>query len=47
MKDVTICQDVRMSEYKTQYLDDSEDPPDVGFSSEDEATGMGEVLGVA
>ena len=36
-----------MSAYKPRYLDDSEDPPDVGLSSEDEATGMEEVIGVA
>ena len=47
VKDVTICQDVHMSEYRVQYPDDSEDPPDVGLSSEDEATGMKEILGVA
>ena len=47
VKDVTICQDVHMSAYKLRYLDDSEDPPDVGLSSEDEATGMEEVIGVA
>ena len=36
-----------MSEYKVRYPDDSEDPPDVGLSSEDEASGMKETLGVA
>ena len=36
-----------MSAYKLRYLDDSEGPPDVGLSSEDEATGMEEVMGVA
>ena len=36
-----------MSEYKLRYPDDSEDPPDVGLSSEDKATGMKEILGVA
>ena len=36
-----------MLEYKVRYPDDSEDPPDVGLSSEDEATGMKEILGVA
>ena len=47
VKDVTICWDVRMSAYKLRYLDNSEDPPDVGLSSEDEVTGMEEVIGVA
>ena len=47
VKDVTICQNVCMLEYKVQYPDDLEDPPDVGLSSEDEAKGMKEILGVA
>ena len=47
VKDVTVCQDVHMSEYKVRHPDDSEDPPDVGLSSEDEASGMKETLGVA
>ena len=47
MKDVTICHDVQMSEYKERYPDDSEDPPDVGLSSEDEAMGMEEIVGIA
>ena len=36
-----------MSAYKLRYLDDSEDSPDVGLSSEDEATGMEEIIGIA
>ena len=47
VKDVTICRDVRMSAYKLRYLNNSEDPPDVGLSSEDEATGMEEITGIA
>ena len=47
VKDVTVCQDVRMSEYKVRHPDDSEDPQDVGLSSEDKATGMEEVTGIA
>ena len=47
VKDVTVCQDIRMSEYKVRHPDDSEDPQDVGLSSRDEATGMEEVIGVA
>ena len=47
VKDVTICHDVHMSEYKERYPDDSEDPPDVGVSSEDEAMGMEEIVGIA
>ena len=41
-----VCLDVRMSEYKERYPDDSEDPPDVGLSSEDEAMGMEEIVGI-
>ena len=47
VKDVTICQDVCMLEYKVRYPNNSEDPPDVGLSSEDQAMGMKEILGVA
>ena len=47
VKDVTVCQDIRMSEYKVRHPDDFEDPQDVGLFSEDEATGMEEVTGVA
>ena len=47
VKDVTVCQDICMSEYKARHPDDSEDPQDVGLSSKDEATGMEEVTGVA
>ena len=36
-----------MSEYKVRYPDDSEDSLDLGISSEDEASGMKETLGVA
>ena len=47
VKDVTVCLDVQMSEYKERYPDDSEDPPDVGLSSKDEAMGIEEVVGIA
>ena len=46
-KDVTVCLDVQMSEYKERYPDDSEDPPDVGLSSEDDAMGMEEIVAIA
>ena len=36
-----------MSVYKQHHLDDTEDPQDVGLSSEDEITGMVEQLGVS
>ena len=47
MKDVTICTDVVMSEYKSRHPDDTDDPQDVGLSSDDEATGMKEQVGMA
>ena len=47
MKDVTVCIEVVMSEYKSRYLDDTDEPQDVGLSSDDEATGMEEQVGVA
>ena len=37
-----MCTDVAMSEYKSRYLDNTDDPQDVGLSSDDEATGMKE-----
>ena len=39
--------DVRMSEYKERYPNDLKDPPDVGLSSEDEAMGVEEIVGIA
>ena len=36
-----------MSEYKGRYPDDTDEPQDVGLSSDDEATGMKEQVGVA
>ena len=47
MKDVNVCTDVVVSEYKGRHPDDSDEPQDVGLSSEDEATGMEEHIGVA
>ena len=44
---MTVCQDIKVSEYKQRYPDDSEDPQDIGLSSEDEATGMDEQIGIA
>ena len=42
-----VCLDVCMSEYKERYPNDSEDPPDVGLLSEDEAMGMEEIVCIA
>ena len=36
-----------MSEYKERYPGDSEDPPDVGLSLEDEPMGMEEIVNIA
>ena len=47
MKDVNVCMDVVVSEYKGRHPDNSNEPQDVGLSSEDEATGMEEHIGVA
>ena len=47
VKDVMVCGDVLMSTYKTQHPDDTADPQDVGLSLDDEATGMGEEIGIS
>ena len=44
---MTICQDIRVSEYKQRYPNNSEDPQDVSLSSEDEVTDMDEQIGIA
>ena len=45
VKDVTICTDIVMSEYKCRYPDDTDEPQDVSLSSDDKATGMKDRLG--
>ena len=47
VKDVLTCQPLVASTYKDRYPDDTDDPEAVGASSEDEAEGMGEVLGIS
>ena len=47
VKDMMICRDVLMSAYKVRHPDDTDDPPDVVLSSDDEATGMEEQIGIA
>ena len=47
VKDVMVCRDVSMSTYKIPHPDDTDDPPDIGLSSDDEVTGMGEQIGIA
>ena len=45
-KDVLTCRPLVPSLYKSHHPDDTDEPNDVGGSSEDEAEGMEEVLGV-
>ena len=47
VKDVMVCGDVLMSTYKMQHPDDTDDPQDIGLSSDDEVTGMGEEIGIS
>ena len=47
VKDVTICTDVILSEYKNRHPDDTDEPQDVGLSSDDKATGLKEHIGIA
>ena len=42
-----VCGNVLMSEYKNRHPDDTDDPQDVGLSSDDEATGLREEIGIA
>ena len=46
MKDVLTCHPLVPSLYKSHHPDDTDEPSDVGGSSEDEAEGMEEVLGI-
>ena len=36
-----------MSAYKIRHPDDTDDPPDISLSLDDEATGMEEQIGIA
>ena len=47
VKDVMVCGDVLMSTYKIRHPDDTDDPQDVGLSSDDKVTGMGEEIGIS
>ena len=47
VKDVTICTDVVLSEYKNRHPDNTDEPQNVGLLSDDEATGMKEQIGIA
>ena len=47
IKDVLTCTALTSSTYKTRHPDDTDDPEAVGGSSEDEAEGLEEILGVS
>ena len=47
IKDVMVCRDVLMSAYKIRHPDDTDDPQDIGLSSDDEVTDMWEQIGIA
>ena len=47
IKDILTCTALTPSTYKTQHPDDTDDPEAVGGSSEDEAEGLEEILGVS
>ena len=47
VKDVLTCRPLENSVYKSQHPDDTEDLDAVGMSSEDEAEGMGDILGIS
>ena len=47
MKDVLTCRPLENSVYKSRHPDDTDDPDAVGMSSEDEAEGMGDILGIS
>ena len=47
VKDVLTCRPLENSVYKSRHPNDTDDPDTVGMSSEDEAEGMGDILGVS
>ena len=47
VKDVLTCRPLESSVYKSHHPNDMDDPDVVGVSSEDEAEGMGDILGVS
>ena len=47
VKDVTICTDIILSEYKNRHPDNTDEPQDVGLLSDDEATGLKKQIGIA
>ena len=47
VKDVLTCRPLESSAYKSHHPDDTDDQNVVGMSSEDEAEGMEDILGVS
>ena len=47
VKDILTCRPLENSVYKSRHPDDTDDLDAVGMSSEDEAEGMGDILGVS
>ena len=47
MKDVLTCLPLVPSQYKSHHPDNTDEPNDIGVSSEDEAEGMEDVLGIS
>ena len=47
VKDVLTCRPLENSLYKSHHSGDTDDPDTVGVSSEDEAEGMEDILGVS
>ena len=47
VKDVLTCRPLENSMYKSRHPDDTDDPDVTGVSSEDEAEGMEDILGVS
>ena len=47
VKDVLTCRPLENSVYKSRHPEDTDDPDDVGVSSEDEAEGMEGILGIS
>ena len=47
VKDVLTCRPLESSVYKSHHPDDTDDPDTISMSSEDEAEGMEDILGVS
>ena len=47
VKDILTCRPLENSVFKSHHPDDTDDPDAVGVSSEDEAEGMEDILGIS